>query len=145
VIFIKVSRKEVEMDVPLTPSLSLVSRSVNVYDLPTTLSKFLNMGVPLATVIAKATIVPARMINEPHLGVLKPGHPADIACFKLVQEEIVFKDAANNERRGTQRLVNTMTMVDGTILEPAKESPQHPWVVRDLATVAALDEKEECC
>ncbi|CAO3599092.1 unnamed protein product [Absidia cylindrospora] len=129
----------------LSSDLHQISRSVNVYDLPTTLSKYLNMGVPLPKVIAKATVVPAQLINEPQLGVLKPGNPADIACFKLEQGDVVFKDAANNERHATQRLVNTMTMVDGAVLEPTKESDAHPWVLRDLATVAALDEPEECC
>ncbi|KAI8082994.1 amidohydrolase [Halteromyces radiatus] len=129
----------------ISSDLHQISRSVNVYDLPTTLSKYLNMGVSLPTVIAKATVAPAKLINEPQLGVLKLGCPADIACFKLEKGTFIFKDAANNERHATQRLVNTLTMVDGVILEPSKESPPHPWVLRDLATVAALDEKEESC
>lgn len=86
---------------------NVVSRSVNVYDLPTTLSKYLNMGVPLPEIIARATIAPAAVINEPQLGHLKVGNPADIACFRIEEGEYVQRDAANNERIGKQMLVNT--------------------------------------
>ncbi|ORX51902.1 amidohydrolase [Hesseltinella vesiculosa] len=130
----------------LSSDLHQISRSVNVFDLPTTLSKYLLMGVPLATVIAKATYRPAQIINEPELGVLKVGGPADIACFRLAQGSYSFKDATNQERVADKMLVNTLTMVNGQVLSTSQqESAPHPWVIRDLATVAALDEKEECC
>ncbi|KAI8070738.1 amidohydrolase [Gongronella butleri] len=129
----------------LSSDLHQISRSVNVYDLPTTLSKYLYMGLPLAQVIAKATYAPAQILNEPQLGVLKAGCPADIACFKLEEGSYTLRDAANVERTTNKMLVNTLTMVNGAILTPSKESAPHPWVVRDLATVAAMAEREECC
>lgn len=102
------------------------------------------MGVPLPEVIARASAAPADLIKEPQLGRLKPGLPADIACFRLQDGVYTFKDAANNEREASQVLVNTLTVVGGEILEHSEESETHPWVLRDLATVAALDEKD-CC
>ncbi|GAB5587389.1 hypothetical protein Unana1_02289 [Umbelopsis nana] len=126
----------------LSSDLHQISRSVNVYDLPTTLSKYLNMGVPLPEIIARATIAPAAVINEPQLGHLKVGNPADIACFRIEEGEYVQRDAANNERIGKQMLVNTATFVNGNRLKAAKESDKHPWVVRDLNIVAVLNEKD---
>ncbi|KAH8547858.1 amidohydrolase [Umbelopsis sp. PMI_123] len=127
----------------LSSDLHQISRTVNVYDLPTTLSKYLNMGIPLTEVIARATIAPASVIKEPQLGHLKVGNPADIACFRIDEGEYVLKDAANVERIGKKMLVNTATFVDGVKLKAAKESETHPWVVRDLTVVAALGEKNE--
>jgi dihydroorotase len=93
---------------PSSSSITItVSRTVNVYDLPTTLSKYLNMGIPLTEVIARATIAPASVIKEPQLGHLKVGNPADIACFRIDEGEYVLKDAANVERIGKKMLVNT--------------------------------------
>ncbi|CAM0139205.1 hypothetical protein VKS41_002395 [Umbelopsis sp. WA50703] len=127
----------------LSSDLHQISRSVNVYDLPTTLSKYLNMGIPLPEIIARATSAPAAVLKEPTLGHLKVGNPADIAVFRIEEGDYTFKDAANTERKSTQLLVNTATFVDGVRLQAAKETPMHPWVIRDLAMVAALDEKGE--
>jgi predicted amidohydrolase len=65
------------------------------------------MGVPLPEIIARATSAPAAVINEPQLGHLKVGNPADIACFRIDKGEYVQKDAANVERIGKRKLVNT--------------------------------------
>ncbi|CAO3675847.1 unnamed protein product [Umbelopsis ramanniana] len=127
----------------LSSDLHQVSRFVNVYDLPTTLSKYLNMGIPLTEIIARATIAPAAVIRETQLGHLKVGNPADIAIFRIDEGEYVLKDAANEERIGKKMLVNTATFVDGVKLKATKESATHPWVVRDLSVVAALNEKNE--
>jgi len=54
-----------------------------MYDLPTTLSKFLNLGLSLREVIARATVRPAAAIRRPKLGTLIVGAPADIALFRL--------------------------------------------------------------
>jgi dihydroorotase len=101
------------------------------------------MGIPLPEIIARATSAPAAVLKEPTLGHLKVGNPADIAVFRIEEGDYTFKDAANTERKSTQLLVNTATFVDGVRLQAAKETPMHPWVIRDLAMVAALDEKGE--
>lgn len=101
------------------------------------------MGIPLPEIIARATSAPAAVLKEPQLGHLKVGNPADIAIFRIESGEYVFKDAANMERKSDKLLVNTATFVDGARLEAAKETPMHPWVVRDLTMVAALNEKGE--
>ena len=78
-----------------------------MYDLPTTISKFLNMGMPLVDAIAKSTIVPARILKEESLGVIKVGLPADIAIFRLENGEFTFRDPHGEERVGSFKLTNT--------------------------------------
>ena len=84
-----------------------------MYDLPTTLSKFLHLGLPLREVIARATARPARVMGLPDLGTLSVGAPADIALFRLEEGEFTFYDIHMQSRHGTRRLVNTATNVGG--------------------------------
>jgi len=98
-----------------------------MFDLPTTLSKFLALGLSLPDVIERATVRPAQLIGRPELGSLAEGTPADIALFRLVEGDVVFYDVMMEERRGSQLLVNTLTMVSGRILPRTEPSPLQLW------------------
>ena len=98
-----------------------------MFDLPTTLSKFLNLGLSLPDVIERATSRPAAAMRKPELGSRRPGSPADIALFRLEEGEYVFRDVHMEPRQGNVRLINTLTMVDGEVLPHAPESPLQPW------------------
>jgi len=100
-----------------------------MYDLPTTLSKFLALGMSLSDVIVRATARPAAAIRRPDLGTLRVGSVADIALWRLEEGDFVFHDVGMDERRGTRRLVNTLTLVDGQILPRLPERPPHVWAV----------------
>jgi N-acetylglucosamine-6-phosphate deacetylase len=39
------------------------------------------LGVPLVEALAGASTVPARLLGQPELGTLRPGHPADIVVL----------------------------------------------------------------
>ncbi len=98
-----------------------------MFDLPTTLSKFLNLGLSLAKVIERATSRPAAAMRRPDLGTLKQGSVADVALFRLEEGEYVFRDVRMSPRRGSKRLINTLTLIDGEVLGHAPESPLQPW------------------
>ncbi len=98
-----------------------------MFDLPTTLSKFLNLGMSLPDVIERATARPAAAMRRPDLGTLKPGSPADLACFRLDEGDYLFHDVAMAPRRGSIRLVNTRTVVDGNVLPRLPEREAMPW------------------
>ena len=77
-----------------------------VYDLPTTLSKFLSLGVSLREVILRATHAPAQAIGRAGtLGSLQIGSPADVAIWKLEQGDFQFQDSCRTTLQGSQRLV----------------------------------------
>ncbi|MFQ5897055.1 MAG: amidohydrolase/deacetylase family metallohydrolase [Candidatus Methylomirabilia bacterium] len=87
-----------------------------VKDLPTTLSKFLNLGMPLEDVIRAATETPAKVIGrEGELGTLKPGAVADLAVFDLEEGDFDFHDADGNTLRGRVRLTPYLTVKDGEL------------------------------
>ena len=98
-----------------------------MFDLPTTLSKFLNLGLSLPQVIERATSRPAVAMRCPDLGTLRPGSPADVAIFQMERGDYVFRDVHMNPRRGSKRLINTLTMINGEVLPRLPESPLHPW------------------
>ena len=101
-----------------------------MFDLPTTLSKFLNLGMSLPDVIERATSRPAAAMRRPDLGSLAPGSVADLALFRIEDGDFTFRDVAMAARPGTRRLVNTLTLIGGVELERVPEPPLAPWAVR---------------
>lgn len=88
-----------------------------VHDLPTTMSKFLNLGMPLEEVVASVTSRAAAAIGRAgKLGTLAPGAPADIAALVVEQGRFPFVDSYGNERTGDRRLVSTLTVAGGRVL-----------------------------
>jgi len=100
-----------------------------MFDMPTTLSKFLNLGMSVPDIIERATSRPAAAMRRPDLGTIRPGSAADIALFDLEEGDFTFQDIFMNQRKGNQLLVNTLTMVDGDVLPRVEEDPLQPWAV----------------
>lgn len=76
-----------------------------VYDLATTASKFLHLGVPLMEVLRRVTETPARAIGLfGPIGTLAPGSLADLSLFRLADGEWRFRDSYGNDEVGGQRL-----------------------------------------
>jgi dihydroorotase len=92
---------------PGTISSDLHFYNVNgpVFDLATTMSKFLLLGLPLDEVLAKTTSVPARLLGlSDRLGSLREGFLADIAVFRLSRGDFEFEDSMHEKVSGDQRL-----------------------------------------
>ena len=98
-----------------------------MFDMPTTLSKFLNLGMSLAEVIERATSRPARAMRRPDLGSLKPGSLADVALFRVDEGDYTFYDVAMSPRKGTKLLVNTLTMLGGETMPRLPEKERMVW------------------
>jgi predicted amidohydrolase len=87
-----------------------------VKDLPTTMAKFLNLGMPLIEVVRAVTASPAKAIGrEGRLGTLKPGSVADIAVFQLETGSFDFEDAHGEHMTGRQRFAPVLTLRAGEI------------------------------
>jgi dihydroorotase len=93
-----------------------------VYDLVTTLSKFLILGLPLEEVIAMATIRPATAIGrQGDLGQIRAGSIADLTILRVVEGRFTFTDARGVTRDATRRLEPVHTIRAGVLSEPT------PW------------------
>jgi dihydroorotase len=107
---------------PDTISSDLYSANINgpVYDLPTTLSKFLLLGLGLPDVVERATMRAARVFNfGAEIGTLKPGAEADIGVFELQEGEFTFTDSDGKTRTGRQRLAPVATVKGGRLFPPS--------------------------
>jgi dihydroorotase len=96
-----------------------------VFDLVTTLSKFLHLGIGLDEVLAMATTAPAAAVGlGGAIGTLTPGAVADVAILDLQEGEHRFTDSFGVSVTGRQRLVAVATIragrrvSDGGSLEP---------------------------
>jgi dihydroorotase len=87
-----------------------------VFDLATTLSKFLYLGLTLDQVIERATINPANTFAfTKGLGTLREGAEADVAVFDLAEGHFAFLDAEGERRLGHLKLIPVATVIAGRI------------------------------
>jgi len=100
----------------ISTDLSEGNTSGPVYDLPTTISKFLAMGMGLDKAIERVTARPAAAFNFGiQLGSLRPGSDADVSIFELRDGNFEFVDANQQKRSGRQRLINTAVVCRGQL------------------------------
>ena len=80
---------------PQTISTDLhgVSLDGAVWDLATTMSKLLALGMPLEAVVKASTTAPRAAIRQKADGFLSPGAKADFTLFDLVDATITVKDS----------------------------------------------------
>lgn len=106
---------------PDTISSDLYSANINgpVYDLVTTLSKFLLLGMSLPEVIRRSTANSARVFNfGAEIGTLKPGAEADVSVLGLEQGQFAFTDSDGKTRSGHEKIVPVVTIRGGKIFRP---------------------------
>ncbi|MDP2996251.1 MAG: amidohydrolase/deacetylase family metallohydrolase [Bryobacterales bacterium] len=85
-----------------------------VFDLPTTLSKFLYLGMSLEDVLMRATASPARVISRvPGLGTLEVGAPADISLLAIEDGQFQLVDSQKNAVTAAKRIVSRLTISRG--------------------------------
>jgi dihydroorotase len=106
---------------PDTISTDLYSANIHgpVFDLPTTLSKFLLLGMSLREVIRRITINAAKSFNfGAEIGTLKPGAEGDVSILDLVAGDFTFTDSDGNTRAGRQKLKPVVTVRAGQLYYP---------------------------
>jgi dihydroorotase len=90
-----------------------------VYDLATTVAKFMLLGWSLSEALEKVTVAPARamgMLGE--IGTLAPGACADIALFSVREEPRELVDALGEKRVSERWLEPVKTLRAGQVFEP---------------------------
>ena len=85
----------------LSTDLHTISIAGACKDLPTTMGKFVALGMPLDRVVAATTINAARAIGHPDVaGTLIPGTAADIAIFDEVAGPVTYEDVVGERIAG---------------------------------------------
>ncbi|MEO2008771.1 MAG: amidohydrolase/deacetylase family metallohydrolase [Pirellulaceae bacterium] len=111
---------------PTTISTDLHTRNLHgpVFDMPTTMSKFLMLGVPIDRVIEMSTTRPAKILGQDEsIGTLRVGTVADIAVLEKHDGRFAFTDSYSRQRVGHELLTAAVTIRRGEILPGSGNSP----------------------
>jgi dihydroorotase len=106
---------------PDTISSDLYSANTHgpVFDLVTTLSKFLLLGMSVREVIERATANSARVFNfGAEIGTLKPDAEADVSVLEMREGDFTFTDSDGKTRAGREKLVPVVTIRAGKAFSP---------------------------
>jgi len=89
-----------------------------VGDLPTTLTKFLPMGLSLEKIIACCTVDAAKAVGwQDRIGSLEVGREADIAVVQIVDDSVILRDSLGAEREHKKRIAAKWTIRAGEIFQ----------------------------
>jgi dihydroorotase len=86
-----------------------------VVDLPTTMSKFLALGMSLPEVIGATTASPAGILGRSDLGSLRPGNPGDVSVLRIEDLAGELTDSNGVRRSVPTRLRPVLTVVGGVV------------------------------
>jgi dihydroorotase len=109
---------------PQTISSDLHAYNLNgpVYDLATTVSKFLHLGFSLEDALRKVTATPAEAIGmSGDIGTLRAGAWGDAVVFDLEEGSVELMDSHGQARIGRQRLVPTTVVRAGKAYRREKD------------------------
>ena len=87
-----------------------------VVDLLTTVTKFVNLDMPLDDALARVTCRPAQALGERDLGTLRVGAPADVALLALREGTFPLVDSRKETLEGRWKLACAMTIRAGSII-----------------------------
>jgi dihydroorotase len=88
------------------------------FDLLTTMSKFLCLGVALPTVIKAATAAPAAALQRPQLGSFRPGSAGDASILDVEEGAFDYVDSTGAHLAGRQQLVAKGLAIGGRWWHP---------------------------
>jgi dihydroorotase len=90
-----------------------------VFDQATTLTKFLNLGTPLADVVRATTVNAAAAIRRPELGTLRPGSAGDATIFSISEGRFPLVDSVGEQMIGSKKLEIAGAVLRGRWWRPA--------------------------
>ncbi len=86
------------------------------FDLPTTMSKYMNMGLSLDEVVKKTTEVPSKILGvDEQVGTLKAGASADAVIFEMKKGDFLFRDTVGSVEKGNEMLEPVVVVRSGEL------------------------------
>lgn len=115
----EIARKAIQQGVePKTISSDLHTYNINgpVFDLFTTASKFMHLGLPMNRVLEKITSIPATFLGlQDQVGTVRTGAFADLVLVELERGEFLFEDSYKNKETAKERMRPLMVMKGGKV------------------------------
>jgi dihydroorotase len=88
------------------------------FDLTTTMSKFLCLGMSLSEVIEASTVNAARALRRPNLGALSPGAVGDATLLAIEEGRYDYVDVVGEHLMGDKRIVSKGVVIGGRWWHP---------------------------
>jgi dihydroorotase len=90
-------------------------------DMPTTISKFVGLGLGLEEALEKSTLAPAKVLGRTgEFGALREGLAGDVGIFELREGKHTFSDTYGHTLSTGSRLVPWRTIRNGAPLSPVR-------------------------
>ena len=100
----------------ISTDLHIGSMNSGMKDIVTTMSKLLNLGMPLGDVVKANTSRAAEIIKRPDLGHLGVGSEADITVLRLQKGQFGFIDSGGGKMMGDLKLECELTVKAGQVM-----------------------------
>jgi len=95
-------------------------------DMPTTISKFVGLGLGLEEALEKSTLAPAAALRRAdEFGTLREGLAGDLGIFELREGDHAFSDTYGHTMTARSRLVPWRTIRKGIPLSPVVRDVEH--------------------
>ena len=124
-----VARRALAEDLPpgtISSDLHVYSVGGPVFDLLSTMSKFLALGLSLPEVVERTTAAPARALGMfPELGSLQTGAAADVTLLRLEPGRFTFTDSLGETVVADQRLALAGVVRRGMLMPSGSTTVPH--------------------
>lgn len=110
---------------PFSISTDLHNRSLDspVWDMGTTMSKLLAVGMPFEAVVEASTLAPMSVIGLPTKDLLSPGASAELTIFEVEDSDLKIRDSMGDEAHLDRMIVPRWAIVGS---QATKASPYEP-------------------
>ena len=110
----------------ISTDLHRLSLGHPVVDMPTTMSKFLHLGMSLEEVILKSTVTPAQAVGcENDIGTLRPGTTADVLVLDVADGEFPLEDSSGRIEPASRKIIPKLVVRAGEVIEPGSRQVNH--------------------
>jgi dihydroorotase len=92
------------------------------FDLTTTMSKFLCLGMDFGEIIAATTVNPAGALRRPELGSLKPGSVGDATLLSIREGRFDYVDVVGEHLEGDRKIVSEAVVLGGRWWHPGENT-----------------------
>ena len=115
----------------ISTDLHVGSMNAGMKDMTNVMSKFLNLGMPIAGIVQRTTMNPAREIHHEELGQISVGADADFALLSVEKGNFGFVDSLGGRMEGHQKFVCQMTVRAGRVVWDLNGLARDDWRASD--------------
>jgi dihydroorotase len=117
---------------PFSISTDLHNRSLEspVWDMGTTMSKLLAVGMPFEAVVEASTLAPMSVIGLPTKDLLSPGTRAELTIFDVEDSDLKIRDSMGDEAHLERMIVPRWAVVGSQATKASRYEPKSKYSLK---------------